>query len=82
MATVPVMFVEEPKLIVIPQIALELQTDGHMARQEMNHTLVMYASFLPFATKGPTCLNFFNMAAPLEWNDKEERICWSRHNLK
>ena len=22
------------------------------------------------------------MAAPLEWNDKEERICWSRHNIK
>ena len=49
--TPPVLVAYKPDSVVIPQITLELHKDGHMERQEMICTLVVYASTLKLITK-------------------------------
>ena len=49
--TLPVVVVDKPDRVVIPQIPLYLHTAEHMARQEMTCTLVVYASTLKLVQK-------------------------------
>ena len=82
MKMLPMVIMDKKDSILIHQIPLEPHTDGHMERQEIICTLVVYAATLPLVTKVMKRWITLNMAAPLEWNDKGGRICWSRHNLK
>ena len=76
------MEMDKPDSVVIPHITLELHTTGRIERQEITCTLVFYAATLTSFTKVLPCYRALNMEATLEWNDKEDRICCSRHNLK
>ena len=73
---------DEQDTIVIPQIPLGLHTDGHTERKETTCTLVMYATTLQLVKKWLPSEITLNMEEHLEWNEKEERICWSTQNLK
>ena len=82
MTTIPVAVVDEQDIVTTPQTPLGLHTDKYMVIQEITYTIVVYVTTLPLVTQGLPRYITLNMEAPLEWNEKDEIICWSRHNLK